>query len=220
MGEVIVLRRSVNFTSSDSFDRYCVQVKPFCPYLSPAEAEQVLFVSYANLQSHPEDVYSIQREIFYICLKVTEEIRIKRRALGGRKGFLLCENIIFDLQQVPKSPDNIFGWPHWLLKCLYSNFGLMFGKFWIGEKDTSRDGKPIPEPTFNFISIRSAVKSRDPYFLDATPGVLDRLINSIDSEENVHATLGFRDFQIRSLAEMMESEYYDYLVNWSKQFLP
>ncbi len=39
----------------------------------------------------------------------------------------------------------------------------MFGKFWKGEKTKSRiTNKIIPESNINFISIRTAIKERDP----------------------------------------------------------
>jgi len=65
-------------------------------------------------------------------------------------------------------PEYVFGkekavlsWPHWLCKYLYSQKGIMFGKFWIGEKNLCSNMEMMPIPTKNFISIRNFFNHRD-----------------------------------------------------------
>ncbi|WP_327364397.1 hypothetical protein [Streptomyces sp. NBC_01296] len=76
-------------------------------------------------------------------------------------------------------------WPHWALKNLYGSIGPMFGKFWEGEEDTSRYGAAVPLPPVTFLSIRPAVRPRDPQFLQSTPVLAETIREAQDDSRHV-----------------------------------
>lgn len=79
----------------------------------------------------------------------------------------------------------------------------MFGKFWRGEDDVDRRGRPLPVPPVNFISIRPAVpvldarllQGQDPFDSviggasddDGAPVLLDTVKNGAFSVEDLKA---------------------------------
>ncbi len=76
---------------------------------------------------------------------------------------ITCENIIVRANPGTDGP-SLFGWPHFILKALYTENGLLFGKFCIGERDYSGDGRAIPVPPLHILSIRGAIKKKDHRF--------------------------------------------------------
>ena len=175
------------------------------------------YIAPGNIQRLDE----LHSDIFYLSVWHAESLRNFRSAAKNNTGIFACENIII---QPPRSlsdtdGNELLGWPHWILKCLYSDVGLMFGKFWIGEEDTSREGTAIPKPPCHFISIRSAIKDSDPYFLSATPKIGQEIINSCDDGSNVHKKITQMLPEMPSIHEMREANYYSIAREWAQNEL-
>lgn len=206
-------RKNVVFTEVEPFSNYCEQLKDICPYLIPSERSGLLFFekwlpnsSLSNLQ--------LQEELFYLAIELVEELRVERKKV--QNGLLICHNIIFDNIADNQNGRSLLKWPHWILKSIYSRVGIMFGKFWFDERSTSRIGLEIPPPPCNFLSIRSAIVSKDPYFLDNTPSILQEMINSIDNGENVLSQFGLNEINIDAMKKI---NLFENAMNWSKHIL-
>lgn len=210
-------RRLLHLTENSIFEAYCLDIsQSFCPYLNPAAAQNVLYASTYTIPPEVTTLAEVQAEIFYQCVLYTEYLRIFRKGDNAR-GTLACENILFDIPshlQGVSGPE-LFDWPHWTLKCLYSSVGIMFGKFWQGEEDISRNGITIPPPPLHFMSIRSAIKLRDPYFLDQQPTILAQIVASLDDGSNVHLAAGYSTGNIISLEQMRSAHYYEQARTWA-----
>ena len=72
-----------------------------------------------------------------------------------------------------------------LLKTHYTQAGVLFGKFWKGEKDVSRTGIAIPSSPYHMLSIRSRVERKDEQFFTNVPERLNSLVDAEDSGQNV-----------------------------------
>lgn len=134
----------------------------FCPYLRPAKASGYLYFSQYDLGGGEAE--ATRARLFLLGLIHTEWMRHKRlTAQTPEQRLLTCENLIVDVGPDVDGP-SLFGWPHFILKALYTESALLFGKFWIGEKDFSCDGRPVPVPPLHLLSIRSAIKKKDHRF--------------------------------------------------------
>ncbi|MEV6731341.1 hypothetical protein [Streptomyces sp. NPDC051364] len=122
-------------------------------------------------------MFDIEGALFAAAVVCAERVRILSK---GQRGYLVCENLV-----VRGASRRHLDWPHWALKNLYSGVGLMFGKFWEGEEDTSRHGGDLPVPPVTFLSIRPAVRPRDPQFLHNTPVLADTIRDAQDDGRNV-----------------------------------
>jgi hypothetical protein len=178
--------RSTSLMDLDIFASYLGAVSNgFCPFVEPAQEEGILLVSEYYLKEN--DAQSLEEAIFYTGVLHTELLRKERRVQKTRKSHdLFSENILFHLPENAEvvGPE-LFAWPHWLLKLLYTKVSIMFGKFWEGEQDASRDGREIPVPPNNFLSIRSAIKPIDVRFFMKAPQLTDEYVHSCDSGESV-----------------------------------
>ncbi|EOO08756.1 hypothetical protein [Bacillus cereus] len=214
-------KKIVKFTNDDNFSKYSLEISDkFCPYLKPAEKNNVLHLTEYKLSgNHMEE---LQEEIFYYGVIHTEELRrFRQNNKNSPKGILICENLKFISPPMFNEIDGeeLFSWPHWLLKILYTKSGVMFGKFWIGEKTISRSGDKIPEPPCHFLSIRSVIKERDPYFFSKAPELLPQLIHSIDNGENVHTPLLPAGCDIFSMESMKKYKYFSIVLCWAQEQL-
>ncbi|MGH8929331.1 MAG: hypothetical protein ACRDZO_01515 [Egibacteraceae bacterium] len=160
---------------------------------------------------------AVEEEIFSLGVIHTEAFRLKRRGNGAGERVLLCDNLVL----APAHPDTgwhgqeLLAWPHWVLKCLYTRVGVMFGKFWAGEVAAARNGLEIPSPPCDFLSIRSAVKAKDPRFFTKAEDLVDDLVTANDTGQNVHkpfTTLDPADFTLESLHQI---RYYDIVRAWA-----
>ncbi|SEN02901.1 hypothetical protein [Lihuaxuella thermophila] len=212
-------RRVIKFSEPDPYSAYCLRISDgYCPFLKSAEKNDVLFATYYRLNGHT--IEELQEEMFYYGVVHCEQLRqYRQHHQNSPKGILACENVIFDLPERFHNIDGeeLFSWPHWLLKLLYTQVGVMVGKFWINEKATSRQGLSIPEPPCHFLSIRSAIKERDPYFFKKAPFLLPKLIESLDQGKNVHAPFLVSDCDISSIESMRRHRYYQSVFIWGKQ---
>lgn len=207
----------IKFSHDDLFSSYCKTIsETFCPYLKPSEQKQVLYATRYKLNGDTID--DIQENIFYYGVLHTELLRQERKnQIDKRKKLLICENVLFD---IPKDFDHhaeqLLSWAHWMLKQLYSQVGIMIGKFWTYEQIPSRKGEDIPPPPDHFLSIRSAIKSSDPYFFESDDLLLEELLHSEDKDQNVHAALLPSSCDIHNLSSMKKHEYYQIVYNWAK----
>lgn len=89
----------------------------------------------------------------------------------------------------------------------------MLGKFWINEELNSKKGVSIPSPPRHFLSIRSAIKSRDSYFLQKALSSI--MLQSEDLGQNVHHLLP-EGCEI-NIESMRKHNYYQCVLNWGKR---
>lgn len=81
---------------------------------------------------------------------------------------------------------------------------MLFGKFWKGEQDTSRDDRLIPIPPDHFLSIRSAIKPMDSRFFSLAPQLTDTYLKSCDD-----GTSAFREVPLSVPSQILEVELFD-----------
>ncbi|MFJ3787948.1 DUF6875 domain-containing protein [Kitasatospora sp. NPDC090091] len=148
----------------------------FCPYLGPSLRSGLTGWTVYGVDPDADPV-DVEGAVFAAAVHAAEFVRV----LAPRsRGHLACENAVF-LGAGRQEID----WPHWVLKHLYAPAGLMVGKFWKGEEDTSWKGDPLPVPPVTFLSLRPAVRPRDPRFLDSTPVLADTIATSRDDGRDV-----------------------------------
>jgi len=174
-------------TSVAGLSEYCSAIgEGFCPFLQPAQKERVLYFSAYYLRG--EEIRVLQEDIFYAGVLHTELLRKERaRQSTIRAKTLICENLVFYLENHTGNAygAELFAWPHWFLKLLYTEVGVLFGKFWQGERDYTRDGRSIPIPPQHLLSIRSAVKPVDSRFFLKAPELTMEYHLSSDNGQNV-----------------------------------
>lgn len=196
--------RAQDLSADSLLESYCERVgSGFCPYLIPARrAATVWFSAYHLGESQPVHEY-----IFYLGLLHTELLR-RERAHQPREALrrLYCENVIF---RFPKEEDvdgrELFAWPHWLLKILYTQADLLFGKFWLGEEEYTRDSRQVPVPPRHLLSIRSAVKPLDTRFFGRAPQLLAEH-QSVHNEGSVFVRLGGIGCSVEQVVEATLAE--------------
>ncbi|NOK59851.1 MAG: hypothetical protein GFH27_549291n43 [Chloroflexi bacterium AL-W] len=218
---ISINRSNVRLSDDDVFSQYSERITAFCPFLEPAHNEGVLHQHIYQLPSAHLAV--LQAEVFYLGVVHTERFRQQRYELLSPKKALFCDNIVLVPHADGSGEDGraLLAWPHYLLKTLYTKAGIMFGKFWKGEEEVSRKSVPIPPPPCHFLSIRSVVKARDPYFFSKAPELLDDLVASDDHGDNVHLQIGLEQYNLDlySVESMRSLNYYDTVLKWVKQHM-
>jgi TRAP-type mannitol/chloroaromatic compound transport system permease small subunit len=156
--------------------------KDFCPFLKPAIDKKLCkFLTY-NIATH--SLIDAQEFLFCAGLMHTASLRLARKE-HGRYGYLYCENaILVTSEAVTSIGSELFAWPHWCLKTLYTKSAVVYGKFWIGEEDTARDGRPIPAPSVHLLSVRSAIKAKDGRFFKKAAMLRDDFEQSKEANED------------------------------------
>ena len=182
----------------------------FCPFIRPSTRAQSMRTSVYELSGVGDRV---ELSMFYLGLLHTEILRRTRFQAPPRRAVLACENLIFRFDGEDQvDGESLFAWPHWLLKTRYTNVGVMFGKFWLGEEADSRLGQPIPAPPYHILSIRSAVIKRDPQFFHKAPGLLGDLLTSDDDGRDI---MGLNELPVA----LPESEWTATMVQEASQSL-
>lgn len=172
-----------------------------------------MFATYYKIEG--DTIEQLQENIFYCGVIHVERLRKYRFNHNAPQSFFACENIIFEIpSQFDHRGEELFSWPHYLLKILYTKVGIMLGKFWKGEKDVSRHGINVPEPPCHFLSIRSAVKSRDPRLLNKSTFLLPELLNSKDMGQDVHGYILDNRCDPSFEESMRSHNYYLRLKKW------
>ena len=154
----------------------------FCPFLKPSLERGLLKFTHIRIQS-PEDPERIfEAVLFWAGLFCAEMMRVRRMTYpDAADRILYSETVVIDLdERIAIDGAQVFGWPHWMLKKAYAHKGIVFGKFWKGEEDRTQDGTLITPPESHFLSIRSAVKSRDGRFFNKAPDLQQLMLSSDD----------------------------------------
>lgn len=88
---------------------------------------------------------------------------------------LTCENLLFSpKRRLGSEQELFFQWLHWGLKVIYTEAGLVFGKFWPDEIFVGRAGGIVQNPPEMMLSIRSTVGQKDAQFFDISPTLADK----------------------------------------------
>ena len=193
------------------FYDYAEKLYSYCPYLKKSKSKDLLDSKRVIFYSEKDDEYS--KKIFYECLIETERFRIKRRTLDMKDCPYYSLNIVFDSKfEKNYKWEEMMSWPHYMLKYLYSKEQIMFGKFWKGEKTKSRiTNKIIPESNINFISIRTAIKERDPKLLFESIEIKKIIESSYMSTRDVNFDYFKKSIFDMNKQELYDSGYYEYL---------
>lgn len=234
MKEVQIFR-ATDCKNLPELPEYCTALEEFCPFIAPAQENKILYFSEYSLLG--DDITFLQKQMFNIGLLHTEILRSGRAGQTTTQAkALFCENVLFHISDsVQIEGSNLFSWPHWFLKLLYTEVGVLFGKFWKGEQAKSRDGKDIPAPPYHLLSIRSAIKPIDGRFFTKAPeltleyslssdegkSIIEKIAD--DSTRNIIGRIEKLDFQTvdRSefesiIKEMNETTLYESVRNWSQ----
>ena len=98
------------------------------------------------------------------CLEV-ERLRSRRRMTGnGGRIDALASTIV--LTPAANGFRETVGLTHFMLKRLYTRYGLLFGKFWPGQKLVGENGHPVTEPPSPLLVIRSSLAKHDLRFFE------------------------------------------------------
>ncbi|MCX2185553.1 hypothetical protein KV205_34345 [Streptomyces sp. SKN60] len=164
---------------------YVERMTAHCPYLRPS-VERGLTTWTVYRPVGGVDALAVEAELFHAGARAAEWLRpLVRRP----HGFLRCENVVV-LGEVPGVRHrDLLAWPHWALKNLYAQVGIMFGKFYAGERETTQAGGRTPAAPVSFLPVRAAIRRRDPRFLHATPGLASALAVADDDGRDVCAHL-------------------------------
>jgi hypothetical protein len=141
----------------------------------------------SDVRADAGGLQSLEAELFTVAVMAAEKVRGLRRATPQSQ--LVCANICLRWSASDREHRSALAWPHWVLKCLYAPVGLMIGKFWRGEIDTDRHDRRIPPPPVTFLSVRSAVRPRDPRFLTEHPAQAAAIAYSHDDGRDVFAAV-------------------------------
>ncbi|MGX2997024.1 hypothetical protein JNUCC64_22635 [Streptomyces sp. JNUCC 64] len=154
-----------------------------CPFLGPSRAGgMTVWAVYEIVPG--ASAYAVEAELFHGGVRAAERLR----SLTGRSGgALACENVVIMGENAGFPPSALMAWPHWALKNLYGPVGVMFGKFAEGGQERDRRGRSVPPSPFSFLSVRAAVRGRDPWFLKDTPVLAEALATAEDDGRDVFA---------------------------------
>lgn len=196
--------------SDKEFAKYAERISRYCPYIDRAMLLKLMLTKEIKLSSAVEE--KISEELFYEAVLLTERFRSQRSELSKKVKPFFTYNLIFDSDdKVNHNWEKIVSWPHYMLKIIYTKEQIMFGKFWNGEKTKSKfNDSIIPSPTLNFLSIRTAIKNRDPMLIEITPEILNDLKFSEMTNNNVHLEF-CPNLNELSLLSFRENDYYNKL---------
>ncbi|MCD9145492.1 hypothetical protein [Streptomyces albireticuli] len=166
---------------------YAAAVAAHCLYLAPSTGRGLtrweLWEPADGGVGEPAATAAVEGALFAAGPAAAERARKRARLLGP----LVCENVTVRWGAPSEEQRRLLVWPHWALKCLYAPVGLMAGKFWRGEVADDRRGRPVPPPPLSFLSLRPAVRTRDPQLLTSHPEVGDIIAVAADDGRDVLA---------------------------------
>lgn len=150
-----------------------------CPYISKSRRNNSLYFSLFNFENE-----KLNEELFfYIAILFVEGFRLER---GRNNDLFYCENIIIKCNNLNIiEQELIFLWVHSNLKALYTEKGILFGKFWPNEISIDKNGKEIQPPPYLLLSIRSKISNIDQRFFEKSKPLLADFFNSIDDNKFV-----------------------------------
>jgi hypothetical protein len=146
--------------------------RDYCPYLKKSMGNNYVSFTDYDLTTYP----NFEEIAFSLALIHAEGLRkFKSNTQLKAENILLCENLVFYTSSNSIIDDTMFfQWLHWALKSIYTNKGLLFGKFWPHEVSKAKSGAFIPFPPDKILSIRSTVGKQDAHFFDITPQLIDQ----------------------------------------------
>ena len=156
-------------------------------------------------------LFELQAEIFYAGIVQAELLRVERRRVSGPLPVLLCKNILFEFCDPHADGEawRLLSWPHWLLKLIYTDVKVVFGKFVRGRVEHDGRGLDLPAPPCHFLSVRSGVSVADDRFFSKTPDLLPAFRLSSDDGCDVHRALGFPACDLTRVEGMRAAGYYE-----------
>jgi len=159
---------------------------------------------------------ALSGELFAVAVGEAEWVRELRRSAARPE--MVCANVCLRWTAEDRWHRAVLTWPHWVVKCLYSPVGVMIGKFWRGETDADRYHCPIPSPPVTFLSVRSAIRRRDPRFLSGTPTQAAAIAVSHDDGRDVFAAIP--GLPGNAVTDGLISAHWPDLCAWSAGSLP
>ncbi|MFJ9517526.1 hypothetical protein ACIRPK_04525 [Kitasatospora sp. NPDC101801] len=180
-GALRLIESRSEIPESVSVGAYLGAVGEHCPFLDGSRSRGLTGWTVYRIASGANR-YAVEAELFYAGVQAAERLR---PLMGLRHGQLRCENLVLLGDVVDNSHQELLAWPHWGLKNLYSEVGVMFGKFAKGVVETDRFGRCIPSPPFTFLTVRASVRRLDPGFLRATPLLASSLAEADDDGRDV-----------------------------------
>jgi len=145
----------MDLASETDLHRYLMKVAPMCPYLQPSLRDGSLIFFEVKLETMSRADESVIPEIFAIGAFLSERILDIR--LTAPRPLLYSENALVRGIQ-PFVEMHPFEYPHFILKCLYRQFGLVYGKFKLGA-EASLTRKDAPVNPFDIFTIRQQTKA-------------------------------------------------------------
>lgn len=189
----------------EGFRGYVAEVSSnFCPYIEPSATKEC--TTYTVVHSDTRDKEEAEQIVFASGYALCELLRRKRLLLSsGQRAPLLCENVLFLFPHIEDAlGKELLAWPHWILKCRYTQIGILFGKFWKSAQETAKDGRELPVPPCHFISVRESVRARDPIFFEQAEWLRPALESSHDVGQNVFDDLSDLEDVDRALKAFCE----------------
>lgn len=202
----------MNKNMKNSFLNYMKKTYDFCPYLENSHNRNLVKVNSIILTNKTPE--QLSEELFYIFLESVEIFRLNRSRIEKKLIPFYTLNIVFDVESDTNyNWEEIISWPHYMMKYLYSKEQIMFGKFWKDEmtKSKFKEGN-IPVPDINFLSVRTAVKNKDPQLLSKSKKLATEIENSSITNKSV-IKINENTIDIFNIEELKESDYYNYLKN-------
>lgn len=160
---------------------YLLAMQQHCPFLQPSTARGMTEWTVYEIAPGTHR-YAVEAELFHAGVRAAEWVR---SLMARPHGMLACENVVLLGQCADADHHELLAWPHWALKNLYSQVGVMFGKFAKAANETSRAGHDIPPAPFSFLPVRAAVRPLDPRFLASTPALAATVAAAVDDGRDV-----------------------------------
>jgi len=186
---------------SSRLRKYSAEVADgFCPFIRPALARNVLYFS--EYRPRLRSGRSNDEYVFSYGVIHTELLRVLRRRAAAADKVLACENLIFRAEGEQNFGSALLEQAHWCLKLLYTDCGILFGKFWIGEIAHARDGRPMPIPPYHLLSIRSGVKTLDTRFFTKAQELRPAFVAAEDRGQDAFEHVALTGVQNRIVARV------------------
>jgi hypothetical protein len=201
---------------------YCRVTSAYCPFIMPSKEARTLMVREVDLPGIT-DIDKLQSIVFAETVAETEALRQDRRGMPVKQAQLLNYNVVFHHPDPDIDGRELVDWPGYCAKLLYTGIGVMYGLFWKNQEEMLRNGRPMPVPPVNFVSVRSKVQRLDWQFFDTHNQHLKQPhVDATDSEGiNVHRMV-FSDAVPDDLSDvntLVASGYYGRVRDWASEIL-
>jgi hypothetical protein len=152
-------------------EQYLSEVaETYCPFIHPSNLDRALLFARYDCRNLDRD--SLPRWLFLLGVTHAEILLVRQQQGSPRQAHLVSENIIIDRELSGDEMIEILGLPHNLLKVLYAESGLVFGKFAAGlSEKSSINGRSLPTSPIHFLAIRTLIEKKDGRFFVPTPGL-------------------------------------------------